>query len=393
MPEVLQDLELRETGRFDFNAKFSFSRHVSGEGCAAPYYCTSVCCVHRQNFFSKRWVESNRIRGTGESSVMQSDSKTKLPESLFFETRPKMESLLWCETPASYAPLYSCLKRQKHSSLLRGVPNLCVSRLPIGCGRQTPPPPAPVQSPEAQALWRRPDVSPRSIKDPTGRAVSSRSRWQARRKLNRAWPERRRWSGRKQPSPPRAAPTSSGLATVRPLEVFLSTVWLLEGSSRVRGVGGLWGGAGPHPPVRGGQRPWGGLDLRVRVSGSATAKVVDVESGRLLSQVSLPFPPNQPNGKNEHPAQSLEYGVPLTFPVAPKPPTLASSAKGALFLFRRYFSVGVGVVKFVGFRQIFVKYKFGRTNKLSFYTALNGPMCVILPGDVGTIRVTVISHL
>ena len=101
--------------------------------------------------------------------------------------------------------------------------------------------------------------------------------------------------------------------------------------------------------------------MRVRVSGSATAKVVDVESGRLLSQVSLPFPPNQPNGKNEHPAQSLgsEWWVPLTFPVAPKPPALASSAKGAPFLFRRYFSVGVGVVKFVGFRQIFVKYKFG----------------------------------
>ena len=29
MPEVLQDPELRETGRFRINARFSFSRHVS----------------------------------------------------------------------------------------------------------------------------------------------------------------------------------------------------------------------------------------------------------------------------------------------------------------------------------------------------------------------------
>lgn len=152
MPEVLQDLELRETGRFGINAKFSFSRHVSWEeGCAAPYYCTSVCCVHRQNFFSKRWVESNRIRGTGESSVMQwQQDKT----AVLFSSKldPKWRACYGVKTPVSYAPLYSCLKRQKHSSLLRGVPTFVSLGFPLAVAAKLPPPSAPVQSSERAGL-------------------------------------------------------------------------------------------------------------------------------------------------------------------------------------------------------------------------------------------------
>lgn len=148
---------------------------------------------------------------------------------------------------------------------------------------------------QGQALWRRPDVSPRSIKDPAGRAVSSGSRRQGAGELNRAW---RKGEGDLDNAPPRAAPPSSGLATVRPRGLS-STVWLLEGSSRSQGVGGLRGGQAPHPPVR------RSAPLRRTGLAGPGERVRHRQSSRCgIGTPALPglsaLSPNQPNGKNEH---------------------------------------------------------------------------------------------